>query len=113
MKVLRLIIYVILGCFIVYSGLIAYWINTTKIEFSKDYYEFTVEKNEIADYSVFENPSGKYDVLYSLDDDTRKQISVYMQDNNLKLEEGTQKFHRIEYTIEKLISEDFIFTDCN
>lgn len=93
---------------VVYIGLVIHEFNNTKIEFIKEYYEITVDDYENVDYMMFLEPTEKYDVLYSIDENTRKQISEYMKSNNLRLKPGIHRFHRINYTKDILI-KDFTF----
>lgn len=95
--------------FIIYAIYIFYWLKTTEIKVGKDYYSFIVEPNVCADYSVFENPGKKYEVLDYLDINTRKEIANYMKEYHLQLRNGKQEFKRIDYTFEELVHTDFMF----
>lgn len=67
----------------------------------------------VADYTIFIDPKGKYETLNQIDFEIRKEIANYMQSNNLKLKAGEQQFNRINATYNELITEDFKFIKIN
>lgn len=62
-----------------------------------------VTENEIVDYKVFLEPTDKYEELKLIDEDVRKEVAEYMQNNNYKLSVGDQEFINKQPTLKELI----------
>ena len=95
----------------VFVGMLFQWASTTEIKTDKDYSQIVVEKNDIADYSIFIDIPEKYSALEHIEEPIRKTISLYMQANNLKLSTGTHEFTRINGNLEEYINEEFQFEE--
>lgn len=94
-----------------FVGMLFQWILTTEIKTDKDYSQIVVEKNDIADYSVFIDIPEKYSALEQIEEPIRKTISFYMQANNLKLSEGTHEFTRFDGSLDDYINKEFQFEE--
>ena len=92
-----------------YVGMTYHWASTTELDFSKDFNDIVVEKNDMADYTVFIEIPEKYGALKQIPEPIRKTISLYMQANDLKLSEGTHHFDRIDGTLDEYLNEQFKF----
>lgn len=109
LKIIVPIIWIISIVIAFYIGMMYQWASTTEVDFAKDFNEIVVEENEIADYTVFIEIPEKYGALKQIPEDIRKTISLYMQANNLKLQEGTHSFDRSDGTLDEYINEQFMF----
>ena len=94
-----------------FVGILFQWASTTEIKTDKDYSQIVVEKNDIADYSVFIDVPEKYSALEQIEEPIRKTISLYMQANNLKLSAGTHNFTRFDGSLDEYINEEFQFEE--
>ena len=94
-----------------FVGILFQWASTTEIKTDKDYSQIVVEKNDIADYSVFIDVPEKYSALEQIEKPIRKTISLYMQTNNLKLSAGTHNFTRFDGSLDEYINEEFQFEE--
>jgi len=94
-----------------FVGMLFQWASTTEIKTDKDYSQIVVEKNDIADYSIFIDIPEKYSALEQIEEPIRKTISLYMQANNLKLSTGTHEFTRINGSLDEYINEEFQFEE--
>ena len=92
-----------------FVGMLFQWASTTEIKTDKDYSQIVVEKNDIADYSIFIDVPEKYSELVQIEEPIRKTISLYMQANNFKLSEGTHEFTRIDGSLDEYINQEFQF----
>ena len=92
-----------------FAGMSYQWMSTAEIETEKSYSKIVVEENDIADYRVFTDIPEKFSNLEQIEEPIRKTISLYMQANNLKLAEGTQRFKRINGSLDEYINKEFKF----
>ena len=109
-KTIRNIILILLVLVLVAGVVFYYMLSQVPIRAIKHLATFEVTYDEIADYTVFINPTGKYARLVELDDGVRCQIADYMKKNNHVLQLGEQTFFAIEdATFEELVTENFKF----
>ena len=115
--VMRIIIIVFVVVLTVSIGLVIgglYLASKVPIRAEKNYAIIVVSEGEIADYTVFIQPKGKYKRLAELDIKVQYRIANYMRENNLKLAEGQQKFCALrDATFKELIEQDFKFEKIN
>ncbi len=110
LKTLRNIIITLLVLVIAAGGVVFYMLSQVPIRTVKNYATIEITPDDVADYTVFLHPSGKYKRLSELDDGVRHQIADYMKENNLVLQIGEQEFCAItDATFEELTTQNFKF----
>lgn len=109
MKWLKIVLVAFLALMLLLFFTFIYWFSTAEVKFASSYYEIEVSENDIVDYEVFLNPSGKFRILDNIDEPIRKEIAEYMKKRNLKLSPGVQEFNWVSGTFKSLVREDFKF----
>ena len=110
LKIIRNIILILLALVIITVGVFCYMLSQVPIRAVKHYATIEVMQEDVADYTVFLYPYGKYKRFLELDDDVRYQIAEYMKENDLVLQVGEQTFCALrDATFEELTTQDFKF----
>lgn len=112
MKWIKIILITLLALVLLFFAFVC-WLLSDEVKLASNYYKIEILEEDIVDYQVFLNPSGKFQILDSIDESIRKQIAEYMKKRNLKLSPGIQEFNRVSGTFWSLISEDFKFEKIN
>lgn len=108
----RILIGILITLFVLVAIIIGstiYWFKNAEIKLVSQYNTVVVNKNELVDYKLFLNPTGRFSVLNHINPVTRRKIAEYMKGNNYKLAEGEQMFNIVIDDYEEYISEDFKF----
>ena len=91
-------------------GVILHWAENTEVKIvHKTYVDFIVAPGQIVDYQSFIIITDENEQLNEIDPEIRQQISDYMKENNLKLQEGHHYFNRIDGTYAEYIQDNFKF----
>lgn len=108
MKWLKIVLIILLVLALLFFALVS-WFLSDEVKLASNYYKIEVLEGDIVDYQVFLNPSGRFQILDSIDESIRMQIAEYMKKRDLKLSPGIQEFNRVSGTFKTLIREDFKF----
>lgn len=98
----NLLIFVVIGI-LLYLGLKE--LNKSDVLEDKSYNTVSISEDDIRDYRIFKDEvlfeNSKFSVLLQLDSEIRKELSEYMNKNNLRLSVGV---HRVKKRVYKEIN---------